>query len=348
MSVEKIFKNLNYRDNEQSSSTNTCQDAETFKSIFGVDYNIQSSDSNPSVFSSQQAPTIQTTTDNFSKSSSTVANSEEEFQKRLIDIKNKLIANGKEAGLSEDVINKIKSNEIVLETKDYGAARYEKGKIFFNYNANRQPPSDAQLSKLLIHEAVHSSKSSIDNKFNTQEEEAEAERTALTVTANLIKQGKISDEYSEYTDANGKKIKYSEFSNGKKIDSTINNWLNQYYRGVIHDKESLAVTVDKVPGENSNQIKIRKGDVFNINGKEFKIGENGVFLEGIQGSNAFQLCRGGPPPKTIGFVLFEGTQYSEKKLPRQINEIFNNENGTAITIKQDNKLLKGKIYNLDF
>lgn len=255
----------------------------------------------------------------------------EELQIKIDNIKTKLgsvlkgrtfnAPNGKTVS-GEDLL-KILDN-INFENNNYGAARADKStsQILINLNGTYSSNSDAEIMKIILHEALHCLYQ--DTKMNTWEEERCCESQALALTAEIVQAEKTnpSTTFTSYS-AYGQNIE--NFTNNTDLlNGVINNWLETGYanrpknaQGDITILKDSSLTSPQVLSTGSreylnpnNRIEIQSGDEIYIDGKlETNIGE--AILESAKltnngNSNKFQLYIPSENNRMLGIVAFDG------------------------------------------
>ncbi len=269
--------------------------------------------------------TTQTTNVNGVQPASQIKFNKEELKTKIQNIKDKLniALKGKNfEGPNNTTVNGEKILEIInnedcfqYETTPYGAARAatETGQIFINLNGSFSTNSDAELMKLIIHEALHCAyKTPID----TINEEYCCESQALKITAEIVNQEKNNPQ-TTFTSFNDYGHNIEDFSDFETRDKTVLNWLNNGYANRPNSLEGdISIlkdnSFDNKTGRYTNPhstIDIQGGDEVFVNGKKLTtIGKHyleSAQLTGSGNSNICQLCV--PNESMLGFIVFDGT-----------------------------------------
>lgn len=287
----------------------------------------------------------------------------EELQIKIDNIKTKLgsvlkgrtfnAPNGK-AVSGEDLL-KILDN-INFENNNYGAARADKStsQILINLNGTYSSNSDAEIMKIILHEALHCLYQ--DTKMNTWEEESCCESQALALTAEIV-QAEKSNPNTTFTSFSAYGQNIENFANNTDLlNGVINNWLETGYanrpkneQGDITILKDSSLTSPQVLSTGSreylnsnNRIEIQNGDEIYIDGKlETNIGE--AILESARltnngNSNKCQLYIPSENNRMLGIVAFDGcVDHTEAPAPNVVAK--------TIEIKRNGEIVcTGKIY----
>ncbi len=244
-------------------------------------------------------------------------------------LKGKTLEGPNNTTISGDDVLKIINNEecFQFENNPYGAARAdaESGQILINLDGCYSTNSDAELMKLIIHEALHCVyKTPID----TQNEEYCCESQALKITAEIVNQEKNNPE-TTFTSFGEYGHNIEDFSNFDIRDKAVLNWLNNGYANRPFSTEGdISIlkdnSFDSKTGTYTNlkdTIDIQGGDEIFVDGKKLTtIGEHyleSANLTGNGNSNICQLCV--PNKSMLGFIVFDGTvdhTNGKEKLPQ--------------------------------
>jgi len=252
-----------------------------------------------------------------------------------------------------DIINK--EDCFVYDARDFGSAQSLNNtqQIEINTNAVFSSESDAELMKLIIHEALHVA---FDTKNgSTWEEERCCEAQAMQIAAEVVasekdKEGSTFTSYSIY----GQNIE--AFNNHELLDKTMDTWLETNYANrpknsngdiTIIKNTDLLTTEAINNGRNEylkpeNRIEIPHGAKIFVDGKEIgAIGQlrlESVLLTNEKGnSNICQLVNPDGLSK-LGMVVFDDTvDHTGAEVPKTEPKI--------IEIKFGDTVIKGKIYN---
>lgn len=288
---------------------------------------------------------------------------EKELKTKINNIKTKLESvlkgrtfnapNGKTVS-GEDLLNVL--DNIKFESNDYGAARADKStsQILINLKGTYSSNSDAELMKIILHEALHCLYQ--DTKMNTWEEERCCESQALALTAEIV-QAEKSNPNTTFTSYSAYGQNIENFANNTDLlNGVINNWLETGYanrpkneQGDITILKDSSLTSPQVLSTGSreylnpnNRIEIQNGDEIYIDGElETNIGE--AILESAQltnngNSNKCQLYIPSENNRMLGIVAFEGcVDHTEAPTPNIV--------ARTIEIKRNGEVVcTGKIY----
>ena len=288
---------------------------------------------------------------------------EEELNTKIYNIKTKLESvlkgrtfnapNGKT--VSGENLLKVLEN-INFESNVYDKARVDKStsQILINLNAAYNSNSDAEIMKIVLHEALHCLYQ--DTKMNTWEEESCCESQALALTAEIVQAEKSNPDttFTSYI-MYGQNIE-NFANNPQMLDAVINNWLETAYnnrpknaQGDITILKDSSLTSPQVLSTGSreylnpnNRIEIQNGDEIYIDGKlETNIGEavlESARLTNNGNSNKCQLYIPSENNRMLGIVAFDGcVDHTEAPTP--------NITARTIEIKRNGEVVcTGKIY----
>ena len=288
---------------------------------------------------------------------------EEELNTKINNIKTKLelvlkgrtfnAPNGKTV-TGEELLDVL--DNISFESNEYGAARADKStsQILINLNGTYGSNSDAEIMKIILHEALHCLYQ--DTKMNTWEEERCCESQALALTAEIV-QAEKSNSNTTFTSFSAYGQNIENFAgNPQMLDAVINNWLETGYanrpkneQGDISILKDSSLTSPQVLSTGSreylnsnNRIEIQCGDEIYIDGKlEASIGV--AILESARltnngNSNKCQLYIPSENNRMLGIVAFDGcVDTTETPTP--------NTTARTIEIKRNGEVVcTGKIY----
>lgn len=252
-----------------------------------------------------------------------------------------------------DIINNEKC--FYYESSNYGAAQAhaQKGQIEININSGFSSDSDAELMKLIIHEALHVVYNTTTG--NTREEERCCESQALEITAEIVKadKGKPDSTFTSFSIYNHN---IEDFENQNLLDDTVSTWLTAGYSNrtenaggditIIRDTD--LITPEKIYSGSTeykqpeNRIEIKQGDEVYIDGKKVTtIGEarlESILLTNNNGNSnicTLYVTTNRPP---YGTVVFDGT------IDRTGAEVPHTEPKTIEIRQQNGNIIKGKIY----
>lgn len=162
--------------------------------------------------------------------------SEEQLESKLTNIRTKLkqVLPGKEFDgpngikIKGETLLDIINNKIGYEHYENGAGRFDPDskKVLLNLDANYTSNSDAELMKLIIHEALHCA---FSTPCDTQEEEKYCESQAIKITAEIVDSEK-TNENTTFTSYQAYGHNIDDFNNNQSLlDNKINEWINTGY-----------------------------------------------------------------------------------------------------------------------
>ena len=268
---------------------------------------------------------------------------------QLLEIINKKDENGKFSGID-------------FENNAYGSARadLQNGRILMNlnnqpYNSN----SDAEIMKIIIHEALHCVYNT--KTGNTWDEERCCESQALKLTAEIVEAEK-NNPNSTFTTFQTYEHNIEDFANNDQLlNDTIQKWLETGYTNRTQDingnitiiKDTSLTTQDVLKTGSqeylnpNNRIEIKSGDEVWIDGKKVTtIGEakleSALLTQNKGNSNKCTLYK--PQQPAIGVIVFDNTvdeTVDEKGNPIKLP----NTTPKDVEIRgADGRIVKGKIY----
>lgn len=236
-------------------------------------------------------------------------------------------------------------NNISYDNDPYGAAKSVNNGIVVSENGKF--PSQADLIKVLVHEANHCDEDYLfknpdmsdsndtrhrdisgnpknNSRVNTVEEEKMCERIALLTTAKLIDKGVLSeDNYAPYTppeqfrapDEDISKYKVTNYlKNQNQLESDLNGWIERSYPGVV---ENLSGDVTIRHMGQQNGIQLKSGDEIRFNDQTYTIGKDGVYLSAQGRTTTCQLTAFDSDGNPIGIannIIFNNMEPTQDEL----------------------------------
>ena len=218
-----------------------------------------------------------------------------------------------------EIINK--KDGISVSNDNYGAARadIETGQIIINTNAQYNTNSDAELMKIIIHEALHCAYKT--STGNTWDEERCCESQAIAITAEIVNSEKNRPD-TTFTSFPIYNRNIEDFTNRELLDSAIELWLETGYSNrpknsngditIIKDS-SLTGSRNLAAGDKSfmsaeNRIEIKSGDEVFINGhKVTNIGSATLESIKLSENGNSNICRLRTSEVDFGCIIFDGT-----------------------------------------
>lgn len=172
---------------------------------------------------------------NVAMASSPLHFSQEQLENKLTNIRTKLkqILPGREFDgpngikIKGETLLDIINNKIGYEHYEKGAGRFdpESKKVLLNLDANYVSNSDAELMRLVLHEALHCA---FNTPCDTQEEERLCESQAIRITAEIVNSEKTNNN-TTFTSYQTYGQNIEDFSNNQLLDNKINEWINTSY-----------------------------------------------------------------------------------------------------------------------
>lgn len=293
--------------------------------------------------------------DNISELKTNVGKAQEFLQEHLTnlsdaDLEKLGISSAKRDRLLEYIKN------VKFEDNPYGAARAEGNSIIINSSCS-DTDNLANMVTLLIHEANHCDYNQLHAngetaaRIDTREEETDCERLGLLTSALLIKNGDITgcDNYGRYPQIpRGSETPVTEYLDKPELlEQHLNNWLDISYRN-MSDNLSGDITIQHGIQVNDNtKIEIKSGDIIKIGNEEFPIGQNGIFLEGIQRTPIMQFvnAKTNPPTNLIqGNIIFDDIVPTREE-KQQVNKSNITPTGQTVEVIRNGKVIyTGKVY----
>lgn len=252
-----------------------------------------------------------------------------------------------------EIINK--EDCFYCRASKYGAAQahIESGQIEMNLNQIYSSRSDAEIIKIIIHEALHCAYKTLTG--NTREEERLCESQAIQITAELVESEKSNPQTKFKTfSIYGKNIE--DFNNRNLLDNTIETWLAAGYSNRTENaggdiaiiRDTALITPDKIFSGSTeykkpeNRIEIKQGDEVYIEGKKITtIGEaklESMHLTNNNGNSNICILYTTTNRPPYGTVVFDGTT------DRTGAEVPPTEAKTIEIRQQNGNIIKGKIY----
>ena len=254
-----------------------------------------------------------------------------------------------------DVINK--EGCFYCKASEYGAAQAhaESGQIEMNLNQIYYSESDAEIMKIIIHEALHCAYNT--RTGNTREEERLCESQAIQITAELVENEK-SKPNTKFTNFSMYGRNIEEFNDKNKLDSTIEMWINAGYSNrteniggdIVIIKNTDLIMPQKIMSGNKdylqpeNRIEIKQGDEIYIDNQKITTVGEAKFESALLTSNRgnSNICRLDiPGQRNIGTVVFDNTidnTGAKNNLPKNI------EPKTIKIMRNGIEVCTGKIY----
>lgn len=248
-------------------------------------------------------------------------------------------------------------HNVKFENNPYGAARAEGNSIIINSTCY-DTDNLANMVTLLMHEANHCDYNQLHAngeaqvRIDTKEEEANCERLGLLTSALLIKNGEITgcDNYGRYPQIpRGSETPVTEYLDKPELlEQHLNKWLDISYRNMSDDLSGNITIQHSMQVNDNTKIEINSGDIIKIGSNEFTIGQNGIFLEGIQRTPIMQFVNAttNPPSNLIqGNIIFDDIvpTINEKQ---QVNKSNITPTGETVEVIRGGKVVyTGKVYN---